>query len=61
MSILDERTGIAIEVYRLFRVKEHLLLRIDFQNEVLESTKSNHGIQPVFFLFRKFCKFAAFL
>ena len=37
---MNKRTGIAVEVNRLFRVKQHILPRIDLQDKVLECAKA---------------------
>ena len=51
VSILDEWSGIAIEVDGFLRVKEHCLLRIDLYDKVLESAKTNHMVESALLLF----------
>ena len=40
VGVLDKRTGVAIEVDRLLRVKRHILARINLQNEVFKRTQT---------------------
>ena len=53
MSILDERTCIAVEVDRLLRVEEHCLLRVDLEDEVLQCSKADHSEESILLLGRK--------
>ena len=42
MRILNERSGVSVEINRFFRVECHILAGIDFQYEIFESTQSYH-------------------
>jgi hypothetical protein len=41
MSVLDERTCVAVEVDRLFGVEEHVLAGVDLEDEVFQGTHSH--------------------
>ena len=58
MSILDERTGIAVKVDGLLRIEEHGLLRIHLDNEVLKGAKANHTVKLLFLVLGKISKLA---
>ena len=47
MRILNKGTGIAVEIDRLLRIKQHLLARIHLQNEILQSPQTNHMIKLI--------------
>ena len=53
MGILDERTGITVEVDRLLRVEEHGLARVNLEDEILQGTKAYHLEEFILFLCRK--------
>ena len=40
VCILDERTGVSVEVDRLFRVEGHVLAGIYFQDEIFQGTQT---------------------
>ena len=42
MGVLDERTGIAIEVDRFLGIEGHVLARIHLEKEIFQSTQSYH-------------------
>ena len=41
VGVLDKGTGVAVEVDRLLGVKEHVLARVDLQQEILKGTESD--------------------
>ena len=52
MGILNEWTGVAIEIYGFFRIEEHRLLWVDLDDEIFQGTQANHLVKPLLFLFR---------
>ena len=58
---MDERTGIAIEVDRLFGIEEHILACINLQNEVFQGTHSHDACNLVSLVFAHIVKLAQFL
>ena len=42
MSVLDERTGVTVEVNRLLRIEEHCLSWVNLEDEVLQCTEADH-------------------
>ena len=48
MSVLDERTGVAIEVDTLLGVEEHVLAGVDLQDEILQGSHTHDACNLVF-------------
>ena len=47
VCVLDERTGVAVEVDRLLRVEEHVLASVNLEDEVLQCAKTHDACNLV--------------
>ena len=60
MSVLDERSCIAVEVDGFLRIEEHGLPWVHLEDEVLKRSKAYHPEESVLFLGREIIDFAEF-
>ena len=49
MSVLDERTGVAVEVNGFLRIEKHCLLGVHLHDEVFQCTETD-GVEEFLFL-----------
>ena len=60
MRVLDERTGVAVEIDGFARVEKHRLARIDLEDEILQRAEREHLEELVLLLLRHSFEFAQF-
>ena len=61
VRILDERSGITVEINGFLGIEEHLALRIHLDDEILECTEAYHAIEFLLLLVGKTLELAGFL